>query len=276
MIATIGLVLGFRSSSKLAAAYGVAVTTTMVIATVLFYVITRERWGWSRLAAGVPTALFLLVDLSFFAANIGKILHGAWFPLVIAAAIFILMMTWEKGRALLVAQLQAGTLSLEDFRKSIAAAPPQRVSGKAVFLTGNPNGIPPALAHNLRHNKVLHAETAMLVVVTERIPRVPREEKIELHHLEGGFYRIIAHFGFAENPSVPYILALAGEKGLGFELEEVSFFLGRERLVRSKRPGMARWRTRIFQFMSHNAQSATAFFHIPPDQVVEIGIQLQM
>jgi len=276
MVATISLVLGFGSSSKLAAAYGVAVTTTMVIATVLFYVIARERWEWNRWAAGVPVAIFLLVDLSFFAANISKILHGAWFPLVIAAFIFTLMITWAKGRSLLSAKLQADTLTLEDFRQSIAASPPLRVAGKAVFLTGNPSGMPPALAHNLKHNKILHDETVILVVVTERVPRVPREEKIELHSLEDGFYRIIAHFGFAEDSSVPYILALAGEKGLDFPLEEVSFFLGRERLVPAKKPEMMRWRARIFRYMSHNSQSATAFFHIPPDQVVELGIQLPL
>jgi len=150
------------------------------------------------------------------------------------------------------------------------------VPGKAIFMTGNPLGIPPALAHNFKHNKIVHEETAILVVMTERIPYVPREEKVELQRLGDGFSRIIAHFGFAEDPNVPYILALAAEQGLGFELEEVSFFLGRERLVPGKRPAMRRWRTRVFQFMSHNAQSATAFFHIPPDQVVEIGIQLQL
>jgi len=276
MLSSIGLVFGFRSSGKLAAAYGVAVTTTMLIATVLFYVVARERWGWGRLTAGVPVSLFLLTDLSFFAANISKILHGAWFPLVIAAAVFALMMTWKKGRELLVEQLQTSTLSLEDFHKSITDSPPQRVAGKAVFLTGNPRGMPPALLHNLRHNKVLHAATALLVVVTERIPRVPRDEKIELHRMDEGLYRIIAHFGFAEDPSVPYILALAKEKGLDFELEEVSFFLGRESLFPGKRPQMGRLRTRIFRFMSHNALSPTDFFHIPPDQVVEIGIQLQL
>jgi KUP system potassium uptake protein len=276
MVATISLVLGFGSSSKLAAAYGVAVTTTMVIATILFYVIARERWKWNRWAAGVPVAIFLMVDLSFFAANISKILHGAWFPLVIAAFIFTLMITWAKGRSLLSAKLQADTLTLENFRRSIAAAPPLRVAGKAVFLTANPSGMPPALAHNLKHNKILHDETVILVVVTERVPRVPREEKIELHSLEDGLYRIIAHFGFAEDPSVPYILALAGEKGLDFPLEEISFFLGRERLVPAKKPEMMRWRTRIFRYMSHNSQSATAFFHIPPDQVVELGVQLQL
>lgn len=136
--------------------------------------------------------------------------------------------------------------------------------------------MPPSLAHNLKHNKILHEETVVLVVVTERVPRVPREEKIELHSLKNGLYRIIAHFGFAEDPSVPYILALAGEKGLDLPLEEVSFFLGRERLVPAKKPEMMRWRTRLFRYMSHNAQSATAFFHIPPDQVVELGIQLKL
>jgi len=276
MFCTILLAVGFRSSSALAAAYGVAVTTTMVISTLLFYVVARERWHWSRLAAGLPVGLFLVVDLAFFGANISKVLHGAWFPLVIGAVVFTLMTTWEKGRSLLADQLDQMALSFDEFQRKIADAPPQRVPGKAVFLTGAPRGLPPALLHNLRHNRVLHEETAFLSVLTKRVPRVPREEKVKWESLGNGFHQIVARIGFMEDPSIPYILALAREQGLDFEMEEVSFFLGRERLLHGKRPGMNPWRVRLFRFMSRNALDATAFFHLPPDQVVEIGAHLEL
>jgi KUP system potassium uptake protein len=276
MVATIGLVIGFQTSSKLAAAYGVAVTTTMLIATMLFYVVARQRWRWSRLTAGIPVALFLIVDLAFFGANIIKITHGAWFPLVIGAASFTLMTTWKKGRDLLADKMRQVSEPIEGFLRRIAEEPPARVPGKAVFMSGNPGVAPLSLQHNLTHNKILHSEVAILSIAAEELPRVPREEKVEVTEIGQGFYKVSARFGFMEEPNVPYVLALAREKGLDFELADTSFFLGRERFLPGKTPGMRLWRSKIFAFMSRNAVGATAFFRIPPEQVIELGAQIEI
>ncbi len=275
LVATVALVLGFRSSSQLAAAYGVAVTTTMLITTVLMYVVARRRWGWSAWKAGVPMAIFLLVDLSFFAANISKIAHGAWFPLAIGAAAFVMMTTWKKGRAILAQKLYAHGQPLDRFAHHLPGDA-SRVPGKAVFLAGRPQITPPALVHNLKHNHAIHEQVAVLTVLTENKPRVPRNEKVHVEELENGFFRIVAHYGFMEDPNVPHVLALAREQGLDFELDEVSFFLGRETLLPDRHPLMPIWRERIFAFMSRNSQGPTAFFGIPPDQVVELGTQVKI
>ncbi len=274
MIATIVLVLGFQTSSKLAAAYGVAVTTTMLIATVLFYFVAREKWKWSRLRAGSLIGVFLVVDLSFFGANLVKIAHGAWFPLAIGGVIYILMTTWRKGRALLAAKLYSPKQSIEEFIDVLAKNPPLRVPGKAVYLAGRPDLTPPALLHNLKHNKVLHSQVAVLSVITENVPVVPRDEKIRVRELGSGFYCVIAKHGFMEEPNVPYFLALAREKGLDFDISEVSFVLGRERLLPERHRLMAFWQESIFAFVSHNTVGPTAYFHLPPDQVLEIGSQM--
>lgn len=277
MVATIILVLGFRTSSKLAAAYGVAVTTTMLVATILFFVIALQRWRWNRLATGLLVSLFLVVDLSFFGANIIKVTHGAWFPLVVGGVAFTLMITWKKGRELLAMKMKARSEPIEQFLARISADPPVRVVGNGVFLSGNTGIAPPALRHNLAHNKILHSRIAILTIATKEISRVPRNEKVEVSELGSGFYSVFAQFGFMEDPNVPYVLALAREKGLeGFELEDSSFFLGRERLLPSKEPGMYWWQSHLFSFMSRNATSATAFFHIPPEKVVELGAQIEI
>ncbi|MGB8224752.1 MAG: potassium transporter Kup [Polyangiales bacterium] len=275
MVATVALVFGFRSSSRLAAAYGVAVTTTMLITTMLLYVVARNRWGWSVWKASIPLTLFLFVDLSFFAANISKIAHGAWFPLAIGAAVFVMMTTWRKGRAILSQRVYDQGQPLEQFAREISADT-LRVPGKAVFLAGRPQITPPALIHNLKHNHAIHENVAVVTVLTEETPRVPRDEKVSVEGLENGFFRVVARYGFMEDPNVPYVLALAREKGLDFEIAEVSFFLGRETLLPDRHPLMPIWRERIFAFMSRNAQSPTAFFGIPPDQVVELGTQVKI
>jgi KUP system potassium uptake protein len=275
MVSTIALVLGFGSSSRLAAAYGVAVTSTMLISTLLFYVVARRQWHWSRLAAGVPVAFFLIVDLAFFAANISKIFHGAWLPLAIGAAGFILFRTWQKGRALLAERLLSD-LSVEDFLADLEKSPPHRVPRKAVFMTGNPSTPPPALLHNLKHNRVLHSEIALLTVSTEEVPRVPRAKRVTVENLGNGFHRITARYGFMESPNVPHIMALAREQGLDFRLEATSFFLGRERILSERRPRMPRWQRRVFAFMARNAIGATSYFSIPANQVVEMGTQVEL
>ncbi len=276
MLCTIGLVVGFQSSSKLAAAYGIAVTTTMLITTLLFYVVARKRWGWNRFTAGLVTALFFAVDLPFFAANMTKILHGAWFPLALGAFSFLVMITWEQGREILGTQMAAITTRLDVFKAMLAKTPPQRINGQAVFLTRNHDTVPAALMHNLKHNKILHSEVVFLNIRTEEIPRVPNFEKIEAEKLGSGLYRIIAHYGFMEEPQIGTIFALARDKGINLDLQNASFFLGREKLSIGDRPRMSRWRSNLFLFMTRNAMDAAAFFDIPPDQVIEVGVQLEL
>ncbi len=276
MICTIGLVIGFQSSSKLAAAYGLAVTSTMLITTILFVIVARRRWGWGAVAAGSLATLFLLVDVPFFCANFSKIFHGAWFPLVIAAAFFTVMSTWKKGRNILSDQVLTFSPSIEDFGKSIESDPPQRVRGQAVFLTGNPDRIPQALIQNLNHNKILHSDIAILHFETEDIPRVPSFEKIEFEKLLNSFSRIIAHHGFMEAPTIETILALVREKGLEINLESASFFLGREKLILGKNPRMGMWRSNLFLFLSRNSMDAGSFYEIPSNQVIEVGVQIEL
>ena len=276
MVCTIGLVVGFRSSSKLAAAYGVAVTSTMLVSTILFYVVAREKWGWSRLAAGFLMGVFLLVDFTFFSANVSKIMHGAWFPLVIGGIVFTLMTTWRRGREILAGQLRSLTLTLPEFQETIKVSSPSRVSGQAVFLTGNPEVAPAALVNNLKHNKILHSEIALLHFITEEIPRVPMEKKVSVDKLGSGFYKVIARFGFMEDPNIALVLTLMREQGLDFTLENTSFFLGREQIVPGERLAMSVWRSKLFAFLSHSAQEAATYFNVPGDQVIEVGVRLEL
>ena len=276
MVCTIGLVIGFQSSSKLAAAYGVAVTSTMLITTTLFYVVARRRWGWSRLAAGGLSGLFFLVDIPFFCANISKIFHGAWFPLAIGAAFFIVMLTWEKGRSILAEQLLTFSPSVEDFMKSLELNPPQKVRGQAIFLAGNPDRIPQTIVQNLNHNKILHSDIVLLHFRTENIPRVPNLEKIDVEKLTGGFYRIIAHHGFMETPKIETFLTLVRDKGVDIKFETVSFFLGQEKLILGAKPKMGKWRSYLFLFLSKNSMDAGSFFGIPSNQVIEVGVQFKL
>jgi len=276
MVATIALVIGFGSSSKLAAAYGVAVTTTMVIATILFYIVAREKWNWRRSFLVPLVALFLVVDIAFFCANIGKITHGAWFPLVIALVIYVVLSTWKRGRAIQGQRMRSRAHPLDTFLADIAKKPPLRVPGRAVFMTSTGDTVPAALLHNLRHNKVLHEEVVLLTVLNEEIPQVPRGERVEVEDLGQGFWRIRARYGFMEDPDVPHVLGAAKTKGLEFTLRETSFFLGRQSLLAAGKSGMWRWREKLFTILSHNAQGATAFFRVPPNQVVELGEQVPL
>jgi KUP system potassium uptake protein len=276
MAACIGLVLGFRSSTGLAAAYGIAVTTTMVITTLLFYVVTRERWGWSRARAVAIAGGFLVIDTAFLAANVPKIPHGGWFPLLVAAVVFTLMSTWQAGRALLGKRMRETILPLDDFLGNIALHPPQRVPGTAVFLYRNPNGTPPALLHNLKHNHVLHAQVVVLFVETAEVPHVDPAERVETTRLDEGFFRMIVRFGFMEDPVVPPVLATVRVPGLDLAPLKTTFFLGRETLIPTERPGMALWREKLFTIMARNARSAASFFKLPPNRVIELGAQIEL
>jgi KUP system potassium uptake protein len=276
LVGVIVLVLGFKSSTNLAAAYGIAVTATMGITSGLAYVVARERWNVSRLVALPVAAFFLVVDLAFFGANAVKIAAGGWFPLVLALLVFTLMTTWKRGRDILGSRLRSSSMPLRTLLESFGDHPPLRVPGTAIFMTGNPEGTPPALLHNLKHNKVLHEQVMLLTIAAEEVPHVPPEDRVEVIKLEEGFVRVIARYGFMENPSIPDILKRGREKGLQFNLMGTSFFLGRETLIPSKKPGMAMWREALFAWMSRNARSATAYFRIPPNRVVELGAQVEL
>lgn len=281
LIAVVGLVLAFRSSSDLAAAYGIAVTGTMVITTVLAFTVVRHLWGWGWVRSGIVIAFFLSVDLAFFSANLAKIVDGGWFPLALGIVIFTLLSTWKRGRQILFERLGDGAISLEAFLGSIAAEPPLRVPGTAVFLTQNRRGIPHALLHNLAHNKVLHERVVFLTVITVDVPYVPEDERSALQELGQGFYRITLRNGFKETPDVPRALEqCAGDAcqpfGLRFNILETSFFLSRETLLATSRPGMAVWREKLFVWMAKNGSSATAFFKIPTNRVVELGTQVEL
>ena len=277
MVMTIVLVLEFQSSSGLAAAYGMAMASMMVITTALFAVVVRELWGWKPLTIAFVIGPLFLVDLAFFGANALKILDGGWVPLAIAAVVFTLMTTWRRGRKVLGERLRQAKLPLNDFLDRVRARPPPTVPGTAVFLTGSPDATPPALIHNLRHNKVLHEQVVLLTVVTEEVPRMNHYERVEVESLGDGFWRILARYGFMEDPSVPEVMALAKGRGFRFDPDDVTYFLGRERIIAARdEGGMAIWREKLFSAMARNAQQATAFFRIPPERVVEVGAQVKL
>jgi KUP system potassium uptake protein len=276
MVLTFALVFGFRTSSNIAGAYGVALSTLMVITTLMFYVMSREVWRWSFPRAAFVAGLFLTIDLAFLAANALKIPHGGWVPLAIGAVVFMLMMTWKRGREILSKRLQEKSVPLNILMADLAAEPPLRVPGTAVFMSGNPGRTPPALVHNLAHNKVLHEKVVFLTVLTEEVPHVPASERVAVKPLGKGFHSVGARYGFMEDPSILDMIERCGEKRLAISLEASTFFLGREVLVSTERPGMARWRERLFAFMSRNALPATAFFQIPSSQVFEVGVQVEL
>lgn len=297
-VGCLALVLTMRSSSNLAAAYGIAVTGTMIMTTLLFYVVTRDLWHWPLWKSAAMTALFLAVDFAFFGANLVKVGQGGWIPLAAAAVIFLLMTTWSRGRARLGAIVRENTLPLDLFLPDIGRRKPHRVPGVAVFLSSVADGAPPVLLHHLKHNKVLHEKVLILSVVSKDIPQVPPEERVTSTSRGEGFYQVAAKYGFMETPDIPAALQQLNEQliaqgdggpgGQGpLRAADTSYYLGRETLIVSSRmargqalPGdqagrMARWRRKLFAIMARNAQSATAFFGLPPNRVVELGAQIQ-
>jgi KUP system potassium uptake protein len=276
MISTIAIVIGFGSSTALAAAYGIAVTLTMVVTAVLLHVVATERWRWPPSVAFAVTSVFLTIDLAFFGANALKIAHGGWLPLVIGALLFTLMTTWKTGRQIVAQRLTARAVPLEEFMARVAEIRPVRVPGTAVFMTAQPRGTPPALAHNLRYNKVLHEHVVTLMVTTQPVPHVSLDEQATVRTLGEGVFDVVVRYGFMEDPNIPEALALARERGLELDDEDVTYFLGRETLIVSRVPGMAMWRERLFVLMARNAGRATAFFRLPPERVVELGVQVEI
>ena len=277
MLACIGLVLGFQSSSNLASAYGVAVTTDMVFTTLLFAVVVTARWNWNWWVAGGMVAALLTVDLAFWGANLPKIPTGGWFPLVVAGIMFVVMTTWKRGRQILSDRLSDKIISHEEFVERIETEEPRRVSGTAIFMDSNPEGTPQALLHNLEHNKTLHERVIILTLKTREIPYVEdEEERAEITQLTEGVYRVVVDVGFAEDPNVPVFLRTCEIDGEGFDLSETTFFLGRETMLATKKPGMAIWREKLFAWMSRNGKRAASYFQIPSDRVVEIGTQIEL
>jgi KUP system potassium uptake protein len=277
MVACIGLVLGFQSSTNMAAAYGIAVTLTMLSTTVLFYFAARRLWEWSITRAVLSCSVFFIVEGAFLAANLLKVWNGGWFPLVMGLLIFLLMATWKRGRQLVWNKLRPASMPLEMFLADVASHKKLvRVQGTALFMTANPEGTPIALLHNIKHNKVLHERNLVLTIVTDEVPQVNPEKRLEVQSLGSGFHRIIAHYGFMEEPNVPELLAGASIDGGPIKSHTTTFFLSRETIVPNKSGTMARWRQWLFSVMSRNAQSASSFYRIPANRVVELGMQVEI
>lgn len=276
MVACIALVLTFRESSKLAAAYGIAVTGTMTITSVLFFAIARSKWGWSLAKALPLLVLFLIVDLSFFTANVLKLFSGGWIPLAMGSVVFTLMLTWNRGRARLAIIMKSAMAPLDAFIADIPVEKPTRVKGTAVFMTQNADGVPPVMLHHFKHNKVLHEKVLLLSIRSENIPEVKLADRAEIEDLGHGFYRVTAHYGFMQTPNVPEILRFLQARGMDVRLDDTSFYLGRETLLVTNKPGMMRWQKVLFALMSKNARTATAFFGLPPNRVVELGTQVEL
>ena len=291
MVCCLGLVVAFQNASALALTYGVALSGTMTITTILFAIVMRKLWGWSRWKAGSITLLFLVVDLAFVGANLLKVPNGGWFPLLVAGIVYLLMSTWKKGRVRLSALVQENSLPMDLFLHDIRRHQPYRVPGCAVFMTSETGGAPPVLLHHLKHNKVLHEKVMLLSVRTEEIPQVSTRDRVKCIELGEGFYHVKAHYGFMETPDVPDVLHSLGKadengKPVPVKLSDTTYYLGRETLIAvmgKRRPDgaapegrrMWRWRKKLFILMSRNAQSATAYFGLPPNRVVELGAQIQ-
>jgi KUP system potassium uptake protein len=273
---TILLVVTFGSSSALSGAYGIAVSTTMVITTVLAYLVTRRVWGWRFPLSLAMLLLFLPIDLAFFGANIAKIWEGGWVPLLIAAFCFLLMSTWMRGREILGARIRSHTVPLQEFLAMIEDDQPPRVQGTAVFMTSSPEGTPLALAKNYHHNRVVHQRVILLTINTaEDSPHVASEDRIEATPLAKGYLRLIAHYGFMDEPSLSEIFRCCAAVSIPIDLSETTFFLGREVLHTKGGNAMASWRQDLFEILSRNASRATDFFDIPRGQVVELGTTIE-
>ncbi len=274
------IVIAFQNTSALGAAYGIAVTGTMLITSILFYVTARLRFRWKPWQAFALTALFLTVDVAFFSANIIKVMHGGWVPLALGIVLFVLMLTWQRGRRLLNHRLAEGALPLNLFLEGVEKSSVHRVAGTAVFMTGNDDGVPPVLLHHLKHNKVLHERVLLVSVKTADVPEVSASDRVRVMPLGQGFWRVLASYGFMQSPNVPQVLEVVDQMGIRCKPMETSYFLGRERLIPT--PGrkdepfrIARWRKVVFAIMARNARSATEFFGIPPNRVVELGTQIE-
>ncbi len=276
MIATIGLVLGFRSSGNLASAYGVAISTDMVITTILAFTIAK-RWGWNPALLWITGAAFLVVDLAFFSANLTKIWEGGWYPLLVGGAVFTVMATWHKGRILLAGRLREEQVPIGAFLSKLEHDKIRRTPGTAIFMTSNLDTIPAMLRHHVDHNQALHEKVILFQVEISEVPRVPAADRLVITEHGPRFHSVLTRYGFMQTPNVPVALRLCDKQGFEIDLEKATFYLGRETLIPSDAyPGMMLWRDGLFAFMSRNAARATQYYHIPPEQVVELGLQVEI
>ena len=277
MVATVAIVIGFGSSGAIAAAYGIAVTLTMIITVLLLYVVAVERWHWPKPLALFVMGIFLIIDLAFFGANALKIVQGGWLPLAVAAVLFTMMTTWRSGRQIVADRLASRAVPLSEFFKIVADTKPVRVSGTAVYMSAQPTGTPPALVHNLQYNKVLHERVVILGINTVQRPHCLDEERVTVEALGQGLFNVRLQYGFMEEPHVPRALyAAALAQGMKFDFQDVVYFLGRQTILVTDRQGMALWREKLFVLMTRNAVRATAYFRLPPERVIELGVQVEM
>ncbi len=277
LVAVIAAVIGFGSSSNLASAYGVAVVGTMLIDTVLTFFVIRYGWGFPVFVAAISTGFFLLVDATFFSASLLKVFEGGWFPVIVGTAVFALMVTWRRGREILLSRLKQSSVPLESFLNSLMRNPPVRVPGTAVFMTSTPGSVPHALLHNLAHNKVLHERVVFLTVVIKDVPWVPARERVHIEDLGNNCFQLTAHFGFKDRPDVMQALGQCREYDLEFQPLQTSFFLSRETVIPSIRvEGMALWRERLFATLARNAGSPVEYFNLPANRVIEVGTQIEI
>ena len=277
LAAVLGAVIGFGSSSNLASAYGVAVAGTMLIDSILTFFVIRYGWGYPLIVAAVSTGFFLFVDAAFFSASLLKIFEGGWFPVVVGSAIFALMVTWRRGREILLTRLKESSVPLEAFLDSLMRNPPARVAGTAVFMTSTPGSVPHALLHNLAHNKVLHERVVFLTVIIKDVPWVPAAERVQITDLRNNCFQITVHFGFKDKPDIMQALELCREQDMEFQTLQTSFFLSRETVIPSIRyEGMALWRERLFATLARNAGSPVEYFNLPANRVIEVGTQIEI
>jgi KUP system potassium uptake protein len=275
MLGCIGLVVGFQSAENLAAAYGVAVTGTMIVTTILFSVLTQVNFKWSLARTGAFFLIYFIIDAALLSANVVKIESGGWFPIVVAIVIYTLMTTWKKGRSVLRDLLRSASLPMDLFLEDVRRRKPPRVPGTAVFLTSDVSGAPVVLLHHLKHNKVLHEQVILLSIVTVDVPEVPSSERAKVEQLGEGFWRIVAGYGFMQSPSVREVMECCEPQGIKVRPNETSYYLGREQLIPTGNSPMARWRKKLFVVMARNARAATQFFGLPPNRVVELGAQIE-
>lgn len=276
LVLTVAVVIGFRSSENLVSAYGLAVVGTMLINTLLVVIVARRIWRWNYVRVFAVAVIFLGVDSLLLTSVVDKFIYGGWFPLTLGVFVFTLMMTWRRGRELVMREIKRAGLALEPFIASISAHPPLRVSGTAVFLTANKDGVPNALLHNLKHNKVLHERNIILTVEVLDEPFAEPGDRISVEALADGFYSVSIRYGFAEDTNLPAALATINECGFPFDMMDTTFFISRESIISGDRPGMVIWRDRLFEFLARNATSATAFFEIPGNRLIELGTQVEI
>jgi KUP system potassium uptake protein len=261
----------------LAAAYGISVSGTMIVTTLLMIFIARQLWHWSRLAIACVVGPLLLIDVVFFASNATKIADGGWFPLLVGLICYIVFITWKRGRVILFERLSQEGIPLKPFIESLTANPIQRVSGNAIFMTSSIENVPHALLHNLKHNKVLHEKVVFMTIMTRDVPTVPDDERMAYKKLADGFYTLEARYGFKEEPGILALLnSCKLSYGLGLDMMETSFFLSREIIIPSAMPGMALWREHLFAWMSRNATRATDYFRLPANRVIELGTHVEI